>query len=68
MAYINDLWDGSIDKRKVRSLVPYCGQDGDRAQVPQHPIDSYIYISNIYLMHEDFLLLKSPYMYLTVLS
>ena len=38
MARINDLWDGSLDKR---SLVPCCGQDGNRAQVPQHPIDSY---------------------------
>ena len=37
----NDLWDESMDKRKVRSLVPCCGQDGNRAQVPQHPIDSY---------------------------
>ena len=27
MARINDLWNGSLDKRKVRSLVP-CGQDG----------------------------------------
>ncbi len=34
MARINDLWDGSMDKRKVLSLVPFCGQDGDRAQVP----------------------------------
>ena len=41
MARINDLWDGSMDKRKVRSLVPCCGQDVNRAQVPQHPIDSY---------------------------
>ena len=41
MARINDLWDGSMDKRKVRSLVPCCGQDGNRALVPQHPIDSY---------------------------
>ena len=41
MARINDLWDGSMDKRKVRSLVPCCGQDGNRAQVSQHPIDSY---------------------------
>ena len=28
MAKINDLWDGSMDKRKVRSLVPCCGQGG----------------------------------------
>ena len=27
MARINDLWDGSMDKRKVRGLVPCCGQD-----------------------------------------
>ncbi len=40
MAYINDLWDGSMDKRKVQSLVPCCGQDGIQAQVLQHPIDS----------------------------
>ena len=36
MAKINDLWDGSMDKRKVRSLVPCCGQDGNLAQEPQH--------------------------------
>ncbi len=29
MAKINDLWDGSMDKSKVRSLVPCCGQDGN---------------------------------------
>ena len=40
MARINDLWDGSMNKRKERSLVPCCGQNGNRAQVPQHPIDS----------------------------
>ena len=40
MARINDLWDGSMDKHKVRGLVPCGGQDGYRAQVPQHPIDS----------------------------
>ena len=39
------VWLGSMiygdgSKRKVRSLVPCCGQDGYRAQVPQHPIDS----------------------------
>ena len=39
MARINDLWDGSMDKRKVRSLDPCYGQDGNRAQVPQYPID-----------------------------
>ncbi len=41
MARINDLWDVSLEKRTVHSLVPCCGQDGNRAQVPQHPIDSY---------------------------
>ncbi len=41
MAKINDLCDGSMDKRKVRSLVPCCGQDGNRAQVLQHSIVSY---------------------------
>ena len=40
-ARINDLWDGSMDRRNVRSHVPCCGQVGNRAQVPQHPIDSY---------------------------
>ena len=41
MARINDLWVVSMDKRKVRGLVPCCGQDGYRAQIPQRPIDSY---------------------------
>ena len=41
MASINDLWDGSMDKRKVLGLGPCCGQDGYRAQVLQRPIDSY---------------------------
>ncbi len=34
MAKINDLWDGSMDKRKVRSLAHCCVEDGYRAQVP----------------------------------
>ncbi len=43
MAYgkFNDLWDWSLDKRKVRmlrSLVPCCVQDGYQAQVTQKPI------------------------------
>ena len=42
MARFYDLWDRS----KVRGLVPCCGQDGYQAQVPQHPIDSYRYISH----------------------
>ncbi len=37
IARINDLWVGSMEKRKVRGLVPCCGQDGYRAQVPKHP-------------------------------
>ena len=41
LAGINDLWNGSMDKHKVHSLFPCCGQDGNRAQVPHHPIDSY---------------------------
>ncbi len=41
MARINNLLDGSIDKCKVRGLVPCHGQDGYRAQVPQRPIYSY---------------------------
>ncbi len=43
---INDLWDGSMDKRKMCGLIPCCGQDGYRAHVPKHPIDSYN-LSNI---------------------
>ncbi len=27
--------------------VPCCGQDGYRAQVPHHPIDTYRYLSNV---------------------
>ncbi len=38
MARFNNLQDGFMDKRKVRGLVPCCGQDGYLAQVP---IDSY---------------------------
>ena len=43
---IYDLWDGSLDKHKLRGLVTCCGQDGYRSQVPQHPIVSYRYISH----------------------
>ncbi len=41
MAKINDLWDGSMDKHRVHGLVPFCGQDGYRAQVTQLPLDLY---------------------------
>ena len=44
---IYDLWDGSLDKRKVRGVVPWCGQDGYQAQIPRYAIDSYRYISHI---------------------
>ena len=44
-------WLGSmiygIRIRKVRGLVPCYGQDGYQAQVPQHPIDTYRYISHL---------------------
>ena len=46
MAKINDLWDGAMDQRNVRGLVPCCCcQDGYRAQVPQHTKNTYRYIS-----------------------
>ncbi len=32
------LWDGSLEKYKVRGVVPCCGQNGHGAQVPQHTI------------------------------
>ncbi len=38
MIYGIDLWI------RPKCLVPCCGQDGYRAQVPKHPIDSYKYI------------------------
>ena len=38
MAKTYDLCDGSLDKRKMRSLFPCCGKDGYRAQVSKHPI------------------------------
>ena len=36
------LWTCAL--RKILGTVPCCGLDGYRAQVPQHPIDSYKYI------------------------
>ena len=37
MARIYDLWEGSLNKRKMSCLVPYCGKDCYRAHVLQHP-------------------------------
>ncbi len=37
MVWIYDLQNGFFNKGKVRGLVPCCGQDGYRPQVPQHP-------------------------------
>ncbi len=48
MAKIIDLWDGSMEVRKVSGLVPCCGQDGYRAQVLQQTIDSNNIYINIY--------------------
>ncbi len=63
MARINDLWDRSMDQRKVSSLVPCCGQDGNRAQVPQHLIDSYnnnkLHNSNNSFLYYQFQLLQA---------
>ena len=49
MAKINYLWDGSMDKRKVRGLVPCCGQDGYRAQIFQLPIYSNTHLTSFYI-------------------
>ncbi len=43
MPRIYDLRNGSLDRHKVRCLVPCYGQIGYRAQVLQHPIDKYRY-------------------------
>ncbi len=40
MVSFYDLSDVSLEKDKVRGLVPCCGQDGYRAQVSQRPIDT----------------------------
>ena len=37
---------GSLEKSKVRGLLPCCGQDGYRAQLPQLPIDSYLHLTS----------------------
>ncbi len=39
----SDFWDWSFKKRKVCGVVPCYSQDGYRAQVLWHPIDSYRY-------------------------
>ncbi len=59
------LWDGSLDKRKVRGLTLVCGHDGYRAQVPQHSIYRFIQIHNIHTTHNlllplDMYLQKNP--------
>ena len=59
MAKIHDLLDGSMNQRKVRGLVPCCGQDGYRAQLLQHPIDSYN-IQRILLVAKLFYSVGSP--------
>ncbi len=46
MARMYDLWDGSLEKRKVRSLVPCCGY---RAEVPQ--LTNWGYISKCLLLN-----------------
>ncbi len=43
MVRISDLLDAFLDS----GLVPYCGQDGSRTQVPQHHIDPYQYKNHI---------------------
>ena len=52
MAKIYDLLDGSLEKLMVHGMVPCWSQDIYRTQVPQHPIDSHIYIINTYLDSE----------------
>ena len=45
------VWLGSMI---FVQLVPCCGQDGSRALVPHHPIDSFIqYISHILVYYEN---------------
>ena len=45
---------------KVRGLVPFCGQDDYQAQVRQHPIDSYRYISHNLKQHRIILSMVIP--------
>ena len=52
LAVCYEVWLGSMKGTGLRTcarcvgLVPCCGQDDYLAQVPQHPIDSYRYISH----------------------
>ncbi len=45
LASIYNLLYVSLDNRKVRGLVPYCGQDDFQAQVSKHLMNTYRYIS-----------------------
>ncbi len=47
MPKINDLWDGSMDQPKVRVLDQCRGNDGYRAQEPQHSLDSWYLTNNV---------------------
>ena len=58
MARNNDLWDGSMDKHKVRGLVPCGGQDGYRAQVPQHTYNGLFQIVDIFNIKQQIKLLN----------
>ena len=44
------VWLRSMIYGMGGGLVPYCGQDGYRAKVPQPPIDSYKHLINIYIL------------------
>ncbi len=39
--------DGSKNKGNILGLVHCCNKEGDRAQVPQLPIDSYIHLTSM---------------------
>ncbi len=49
MAWIYDLWDGSLDKHKVHGLVPCCGQDGYQALVHMKFLDNQTFFLSCYL-------------------
>ncbi len=51
---INDLSEWVFRKSaRCVGLSPYCGQDGYRAQVLQHPIDTYRYITTNLCMSDN---------------